>query len=146
MFPATNDFRKQNKQTVKATLFDQEIEQFPTSLPEIHQRVRQIDPVKYGKTRNFKKVTVPQPGQVGYHQRTEHNKRVIKIGDKGEEITPSGGFLHYGVIRNPYILLHGTVPGPTKRLVKLRDAVRFRRTEVDSVDVAYISTQSKQGA
>jgi len=90
--------------------------------------------------------TVPQPGQVGYHQRTEHNKRVIKIGDKGEEITPSGGFLHYGVIRNPYIILHGTIPGPTKRLVKLRDAVRFRRTEVESVDVAYISTQSKQGA
>jgi len=36
-----------------ATLFDSEIDQFPTSLPEIHQRVRRIDPVKYGKTRNF---------------------------------------------------------------------------------------------
>jgi len=36
-----------------ATLFDNEIDHFPTSMPEIHQRVRRIDPVKYGKTRNF---------------------------------------------------------------------------------------------
>ena len=35
------------------SLFESEIELFPASLPEIHQRVRQIDPVKYGRTRNF---------------------------------------------------------------------------------------------
>ena len=35
------------------SLFENEIELFPTSLPEINQRVRRIDPVKYGKTRNF---------------------------------------------------------------------------------------------
>jgi len=34
-------------------LFENEIDLFPTSMPEIHQRVRQIDPVKYAKTRNF---------------------------------------------------------------------------------------------
>ncbi len=90
--------------------------------------------------------TVPQAGQMGYHQRTEYNKRIIKIGDKGEEITPSGGFMHFGTVRNPYVLLHGTIPGPTKRLVKFRDAIRFRRSEVETVDVSYISTQSKQGA
>jgi large subunit ribosomal protein L3 len=90
--------------------------------------------------------TVPQAGQMGYHQRTEYNKRILKIGEKGEEITPSGGFLHYGIIRNPYVLLHGTVPGPAKRLIRFRDAIRFSRTEVESVDVSYISTQSKQGA
>lgn len=36
-----------------ASLFESEIELFPASLPEINQRVRRIDPVKYGKTRNF---------------------------------------------------------------------------------------------
>jgi large subunit ribosomal protein L3 len=83
---------------------------------------------------------------MGYHQRTEYNKRIIKIGEKGEEITPAGGFMHFGVIRNPYVLIHGTIPGPTKRLVKFRDAIRFPGGAVDTVDVTYISTQSKQGA
>src|SRR5207244_2888385 len=57
--------------------------------------------------------TVPQGGQFGYHQRTEYNKRILKIGEKGDDVTPDGGFLHYGNIRNPYVLLHGSIPGPT---------------------------------
>ncbi len=68
--------------------------------------------------------TVPQAGQMGYHQRTEINKRVLKIGTKGEEINPKGGFVHYGQVVNHYVLIHGSVPGPTKRLVRLRDPVR----------------------
>jgi len=57
--------------------------------------------------------TVPQAGQMGYHQRTEYNKRVLKVGENGEEITPAGGFPNYGVIRNSYILVHGSIPGPS---------------------------------
>ncbi|MGB5498415.1 MAG: FAD-binding domain-containing protein [Maribacter sp.] len=34
-------------------LFDTEISMFPTKYIEIEQRIRGIDPVKYGKTRNF---------------------------------------------------------------------------------------------
>ena len=30
--------------------------------------------------------TVPQAGQTGYHQRTEYNKRLLKIGDNPDEI------------------------------------------------------------
>jgi len=95
---------------------------------------------------NWIQSTVPQAGQMGYHQRTEYNKRILKIGDNGEEITPSGGFTHYGNIRNSYILLHGSIPGPTKRLVSLRDAVRYQRgVEVKKPEISYISTTSKQG-
>jgi large subunit ribosomal protein L3 len=95
---------------------------------------------------NWVQATVPQAGQVGYHQRTEFNKRVLKIGDNGEDITPSGGFPHYGIIRNSYILLHGSIPGPTKRLVSMRDAVRYQRgVKVEKTEVSYISTTSKQG-
>lgn len=36
-----------------AMLFDNQIDLFPTSVPEINQRVRRIDPIKYGKTRNY---------------------------------------------------------------------------------------------
>ena len=95
---------------------------------------------------NWIQATVPQAGQMGYHQRTEYNKRVLKIGDNGEEITPTGGFPHYGVIRNSYVLIHGSIPGPTKRLISLRDAVRYQRgVKVEKPEISYISTTSKQG-
>ncbi len=95
---------------------------------------------------NWIQSTVPQAGQMGYHQRTEYNKRVLKIGDNGEEITPSGGFPHYGTIKNTYILLHGSIPGPSKRLVSLRDAIRYKRgVKVKKPEITYISTTSKQG-
>jgi large subunit ribosomal protein L3 len=95
---------------------------------------------------NWIQATVPQAGQMGYHQRTEHNKRVLKIGENGEEITPAGGFPHYGVVRNSYILLHGSIPGPVKRLISMRDAIRYQRgVEVEKPEISYISTTSKQG-
>lgn len=95
---------------------------------------------------NWIQATVPQAGQMGYHQRTEYNKRVLKIGESGEEITPAGGFPHYGVIRNSYILLHGSIPGPAKRLISIRDAVRYQRgVKVEKTEISYISTTSKQG-
>jgi large subunit ribosomal protein L3 len=91
--------------------------------------------------------TVPNAGQMGFQQRTEYNKRVLKIGEKGEEITPSGGFPHYGVVRNSYIILHGSIPGPTKRLIGMRDAIRYERgVKIEKPEITYISTTSKQGA
>lgn len=89
--------------------------------------------------------TVPQAGQTGFHQRTEYNKRVIKIGENGEEITPKGGFLHYGIIRTHYVLVAGSVPGSVKRLVRMRDAIRPPKAEFDGVNLVYVSTTSKQG-
>ncbi|MEA2055441.1 MAG: 50S ribosomal protein L3 [Candidatus Thermoplasmatota archaeon] len=96
---------------------------------------------------NWIQATVPQAGQMGYHQRTEYNKRVLKIGENGEEITPAGGFPNYGIIKNSYVLIHGSIPGPTKRLISMRDAVRYQRgVEVKKPEITYISTTSKQGA
>ncbi|MEM3851826.1 MAG: 50S ribosomal protein L3 [Methanomassiliicoccales archaeon] len=90
--------------------------------------------------------TVPQAGQMGFHQRTELNKRVLKVGDKGEEITPAGGFVNYGVVRGQYVLLHGTVPGPAKRLIRLRDPIRPRLVKLkEAPTLTYVSTASKQG-
>jgi len=89
--------------------------------------------------------TVPQLGQTGYHQRTEFNKRIIKIGSNGSEVTPQGGFLKYGIIKGDYIMLKGSVPGPIKRLVRIRDAIRPSRTPQTAPELSYISLQSKQG-
>ena len=107
---------------------------------------RDASPLGPFQPRFIRSMTVPMPGQMGYHNRTEYNKRVLKIGADGAEITPAGGFLHYGVVRNNYILLHGSIPGPTKRLIRLRDATRYLRgIEIAEPQLAYVSTASKQG-
>ncbi len=87
---------------------------------------------------------IPQLGQTGYQQRTEYNKRVLKIGENGEEITPKGGFLNYGIVRNDYILLKGSVPGPKKRLVRISHSIR-PHPESRKPEIIYIYKESQQG-
>jgi large subunit ribosomal protein L3 len=89
--------------------------------------------------------SVPLPGQMGFHQRTEYNKRIFKIGAEGTEVTPKGGFLNYGVLKNGYVLVKGTVQGPAKRLVMIRGAIRAPVDKFGLPEITYISTESKQG-
>ena len=88
---------------------------------------------------------VPQMGQMGYHQRTEFNKRILKIGSNGAEITPEGGFLNYGLVRGDYVLIKGSVPGPSKRLIRLRDPIRAKKADLGEPNILHISRESKQG-
>ena len=87
--------------------------------------------------------TVPQQGQMGYHQRTELNKRLIDIGD--EDVTVDGGFVNYGEVDGPYTLVKGSVPGPEKRIVRLRPAVRPNDQPRLDPEVRYVSTATNQG-
>ena len=90
--------------------------------------------------------TIRQGGQTGYHQRTEFNKRVLRVANPEEHsITPAGGFLHYGEVNSDYILVKGSVPGPAKRLIRFRDAIRSNE-EPQPYEITYVSTRSKQGA
>ena len=78
-------------------------------------------------------------------ERVAYAKQIL--GTEGAEITPKGGFLNYGEVRNTYVLVHGSVPGPTKRLIRFRDATRLPKgAATEAVDVTYVSTESKQGA
>ena len=107
---------------------------------------RDASPLGPFQPRFIRAGVVPMPGQMGYHNRTEYNKRILKIGTDGAEITPAGGFVNYGVVRNNYLLLHGSIPGPTKRLIRLRDAARYLRgIEVKEPTLTYVSNSSKQG-
>lgn len=89
--------------------------------------------------------TVPRAGQMGYHQRTEYNKRILKIGIHGNEVSPKGGFLRYGPVKGTYIMLDGSLCGPTKRLVRLRYPLRPpTRTSESSPKITHISLESVQ--
>jgi len=90
--------------------------------------------------------TVPQAGQTGFHQRTEFNKRILFYGNPSEKsITPNGGFVNYGEVVNNYILIHGSIPGPVKRIIKFRDPIRQTSKDVDAIKLTYVSIESKQG-
>lgn len=86
--------------------------------------------------------TIPRAGQTGYHKRTEINKQIIKIGNNIDEINPKGGFVGYGFVKNDFILIKGSVPGPAKRLVRFRCAVRAKTGKEPKV--TYTSLDSKQ--
>lgn len=89
--------------------------------------------------------TVPRPGQLGFHQRTEYHKRIMKIGENVEEINPKGGFLKYGNIKGNYILILGSVPGPKKRLIRLRKTIRPSKSfELKKPEITYINRESQQ--
>jgi large subunit ribosomal protein L3 len=68
--------------------------------------------------------TIPRAGQLGFFQRTEYNKRLLKIGEDSKEINPSSGFTNYGIVKSSFILLEGSIPGSRKRLVMMRPAIR----------------------
>lgn len=90
--------------------------------------------------------SVPRAGQMGYFHRTEYNKRVLKIGTDGKEVSPKGGFVRYGPVRGSYILLDGSVPGPPKRAVRLRYPARPPREAQEAPPkITHISLESPQG-
>jgi large subunit ribosomal protein L3e len=106
---------------------------------------------------------IPRAGQSGYHHRTECNKKIYRIG-QGERhgctnnastdndlttknITPMGGFPHYGVVKDDYIMLKGCCVGPKKRNVLLRKTLHPRtfRKALEDVKIKFIDTSSKMG-
>ena len=84
---------------------------------------------------------------MGYNYRTELNKRVLKVGTDRDAATVNtkGGFINYGVVKNDFIILDGSIPGPAKRLIRLRKSIRTTAPKREP-QINYISTASKQGA
>jgi large subunit ribosomal protein L3 len=90
---------------------------------------------------------VARAGQMGYHQRTEYNKRIMKIGADGKEVSPKGGFLRYGPLKGPYILVSGSIAGASKRLIRLRQPMRTpRKIPAEPPKIVEVSLESPQGA
>ena len=107
--------------------------------------------------------TVPRTGQLGYHHRTELNKKVYRIG-KGERyntknnastdadlteknITPLGGFPHYGTVQDDFVMIRGCCVGTKKRVVVLRKSIfpATSREALEKINLKFIDTSSKMG-
>jgi hypothetical protein len=96
----------------------------------------------------------------GYHHRTELNKKIYRIGSGTDEgnastesdvtkktITPMGGFPHYGIVKNDYLMLKGSIPGTKKRVITIRKSlmVHTSRRDLEKVQLKFIDTSSKFG-
>ena len=68
--------------------------------------------------------TVARAGQMGYHNRTEYNKKVIKISDNVSEVNNKSGFTGYGHVSGKYALIYGSIPGVAKRCISVRKSIR----------------------
>jgi len=103
---------------------------------------------------------VARAGQLGYYHRTQINKKVYSIG-KGDDkknaatefdltektITPLGGFPHYGIVKNDWIMIKGQCVGPKKRPVTLRRSLlqQTSRQALEKIKLKFIDTSSKFG-
>ena len=88
---------------------------------------------------------VPRAGQMGFHQRTEYNKRIMLMGNDNERINPKSGFKNYGFVNGDYLLLKGSVTGPAKRLLKLRKSVRQPDYPEEAPQITYLHTEWQKG-
>jgi len=89
---------------------------------------------------------VAHAGQMGYHLRTEYNKPIVMMGDDVSKVNPIDGFSRYGIVRCPYIVLVGSIPGNKMRLIRMTHAYRPNpKKKTDALKISKINTESKQG-
>ena len=106
--------------------------------------------------------TVARAGQNGYHHRTHLNKKIYRLGKSAfqdqsnattehditkKTITPMGGFMGYGIVRNDYVMIKGSVQGPRRRVITLRRpmAPQTSRAMTEQVKLKWIDTSSQMG-
>ena len=86
--------------------------------------------------------TVPMQGQLGFQRRTESNKRILKMGENAKEVNPRGGIPNYGEVTGNYMLIMGSVPGPRKRMIFIRKAIRHNKeTPLPSIQIISLRAQ-----
>ena len=107
--------------------------------------------------------TVARAGNLGYYHRTQINQKVYRVGSgvvrgtnnnasteadpDAKSITPVGGFPHYGVVNEDFLLVRGAVMGPKKRQVTIRKSLLkpYKSFHEYKLDVKFIDTASKIG-
>jgi len=84
---------------------------------------------------------VPRAGQMGFHNRTEYNKRIMLMNEDVDRVNPKSGFKNYGFVKGDYLLLKGSVMGSSKRLIKLRKTVRKISYPEEPPQITYLHTE-----
>jgi large subunit ribosomal protein L3e len=109
------------------------------------------------------KWTVARTGNLGYFHRTHINNKIYRVGQGAvrginnnasteadahtKNITPIGGFPHYGIVNEDFLLIKGGVCGPRKRQVTIRKTLLPQTSSFANLklEVKFIDTSSKIG-
>ena len=64
-----------------------------------------------------------------------------------KDITPMGGFPHYGIVKGDYLMIKGGCVGPKKRVVTLRQFLlkQTSRVALEQINLKFVDTSSKFG-
>jgi len=64
-----------------------------------------------------------------------------------KNITPMGGFPHYGNVKNEFLMIRGCCMGTKKRVLTLRKSLQTQtnRRATEKIDLKFIDTTSKFG-
>ncbi|MGB9748267.1 MAG: 50S ribosomal protein L3 [Candidatus Woesearchaeota archaeon] len=77
---------------------------------------------------------VAHAGQLGFHQRTEYNKLLVKI-SPANEFKKESGFENYGQVKSKVLLVKGSVPGSKKRLIRIIKATRANKKRMEQLNL-----------
>jgi large subunit ribosomal protein L3e len=109
------------------------------------------------------KWTVARTGNLGFFHRTQMNQKVYRVGAGAnggvdnnastendpdtKNITPLGGFPHYGIVNEDFLLLKGGVMGPRKRQITIRKTLLepSKSWHAAKTEIKFIDTSSKIG-
>jgi len=81
----------------------------------------------------------PMAGQTGFFTRVQYNNKIIKIGNiRDKNINPKAGFKHFGKIKTDFIIITGSVQGPSKRQLLITPAIR-KTKKTDKKNYEFIS-------
>ena len=73
----------------------------------------------------------PQAGQTGYQSRVTYNNLILDVSNiKDKDINPKSGFQNYGVIKNDYVIVQGSVIGSKKRGIFLTAPARSSKYQI----------------
>jgi large subunit ribosomal protein L3e len=102
---------------------------------------------------------VARAGQKGYFHRTEINKKIYLVGEAKtpsaktqsdlteKDINPLGGFVHYGMVNNDFLMIKGGIAGAKKRVITLRKSLlnQTSTNALEDINLTFIDTASKFG-
>ncbi len=110
-----------------------------TQRPKVQQRERAVGSIGPWHPATIM-YTVARPGQHGFQNRVAYNKKIIMLGSDDSLVNKKGGFKNYGLIKNKYLMVAGSIPGTSKRIVAIRDETRSNvRNSLELTDISHIS-------